>query len=125
MQSIAIGGLRSTAEEILRLSQRLQTSISQDKAACSPLVADCLYQAAATYAWLVYKTGSPDMIVSLQILTGCLKILDERWKVAGKVHQPHYAHPLLNRIGEYLKVLNLTKETLYHGDASIPTQNGH
>jgi hypothetical protein len=86
MQSIAIGGLRSTAEEILRLSQRLQTSIGQDMAACSPLIADCLYQAAATYAWLVYETRSPDVALSLQTLTECLKLLDIRWKVAGKVH---------------------------------------
>jgi hypothetical protein len=84
MQSIAIAGLRKTAEEVLRFSQRLQTCIGYDMAASSPLVADCLYQAAATYAWLVYETGSPDMVVSLQTLAECLKMLDVRWKVAGK-----------------------------------------
>jgi hypothetical protein len=75
MQSIAIAGLRKTAEEVLRFSQHLQTSMGYDMAASSPLVADCLYQAAATYAWLVYETGSPDMVLSLQTLTECLKML--------------------------------------------------
>jgi hypothetical protein len=86
MQSIAIAGLRTTADEILRFSQHLQTSVGYDVAASSPLVVDCLYQAAATYAWLVYETGSPDMVVALQTLTECLKMLDVRWKVAGKYH---------------------------------------
>jgi hypothetical protein len=78
MQRIAIAGLRKTAEEILRFSQRLQTCIGYDMASSSPLVADCLYQAAATYAWLVYETGSPDMVVSLHTLAECLKMLDVR-----------------------------------------------
>jgi hypothetical protein len=78
MQRIAIAGLRKTAEEILRFSQRLQTCIGYDMTSSSPLVADCLYQAAATYAWLVYETGSPDMVVSLHTLAECLKMLDVR-----------------------------------------------
>lgn len=89
MQSIAIAGLRKTAEEILRFSQHLQTCIGNDSAACSPLVADCLYQAAATYAWLVYETGSSDMVAPLQTLAECLKMLDMRWKVAGKFRQSY------------------------------------
>jgi hypothetical protein len=84
MQSIAIAGLKTTADEILRFSQRLQTCIGYDMAASSPLVADCLYQAAATYAWLVYETRSPDMVIAMNTLTECLRMLDMRWKVAGK-----------------------------------------
>ena len=78
--------MRSTAEEILRFSEHLQTCIGYDVAASSPLVADCLYQAAATYAWLVHETGSPDMVIAMQTLTECLKMLDVRWKVAGRSH---------------------------------------
>lgn len=86
MQNIAIAGLRTTAEEILRFSQSLQTCIGYDMAASSPLIADCLYQAAATYAWLVHETGSPEMVASLQTMAECLKMLNVRWKVAGKFH---------------------------------------
>ena len=88
--------MRTTAEEILRFSQRLQSCIGYDVAPSSPLVADCLYQAAATYAWLVYETGSPDMVVAMQTLTDCLKMLDVRWKVAGKFGKSDYALLLLN-----------------------------
>ena len=97
MQSIAIAGLKTTAEEILHVSQRLQTCIGYDMAASSPLVADCLYEAAATYAWLVYETGSPEMVVAMQTLTECLKMLDVRWKVAGKYHSLNYTLLLLNQ----------------------------
>jgi hypothetical protein len=84
MQSIAIAGLKTTADEILRFSQRLQTCMEYNMSASSPLVADCLYQAAATYAWLIYETRSPDMVIAMNALTECLRMLNERWKVAGK-----------------------------------------
>lgn len=87
MQTIAIAGLRSTAEEVLRFSQHLKTCMDYDIAAASPLVIDCLYQAAATYTWLVYETADIDMIESLNSLTECLKMLATRWKVAGMYPQ--------------------------------------
>ena len=84
MQTIAIAGLRTTAEQVLSFSQRLQTCVGYNLGASSPLVIDCLYQAAATYAWLLYETANPDMLSSFNSLTECLKMLDVRWKVAGK-----------------------------------------
>ncbi len=84
MQTIAIAGLKTTAEEVLRFSQRLQTYIDDTVAASSPLVIDCLYQAAATYTWLLYEKGNPDILASLRSLTECLRKLEVRWKLAGK-----------------------------------------
>ena len=84
MQTIAIAGLKTTAEEVLCFSQRLQICIDENMAASSPLVIDCLYQAAATYTWLLYEKGNPDILTSLKSLTECLRMLDVRWKLAGK-----------------------------------------
>ena len=95
-----IAGLKSTAQDVLRFSQQLQTQMEHDLSATSPLIADCLYQAAATYLWMMYETGSPEILAASTCLTDTLKLLNSRWKVAG----------------EYLKILDATKESLY-GDS--------
>ena len=92
MQAIAFPGLRKTSEDILRLSNFLRISWECNIAAASPLVADCLYVAAATFAWLVYEDGSPELRVSYSTLFEALKLLDTRWKVAGTAWalKPHF-----------------------------------
>lgn len=93
MQSIAIAGLKSTAEEILKFSHNLKRIMTYNGATVSPLIADCLYGAAADYAWLVQERGTPEMLASYNNLIEALKLLDMRWKVAG----------------EYLKILEATQ----------------
>src|SRR5262249_45486002 len=83
MQTLAMPGLRKTSEDIARLSSFLMMSWEADITAASPLVADCLYVAAATSAWLVYEDGSPELRVSYNTLFQALRLLDTRWKAAG------------------------------------------
>ena len=110
MQGIAIAGLRDTAEEVVRFAQHLQSCMSYSLASVSPLVADAVYMAAATFAWLEYERGTPEMSASLRVLTDTLQMLNARWRVAG----------------EYLKMLDMARETLYNGGgAPVAVQNGH
>ena len=93
MQAIAIAGLKRVSEEVLKFSHNLKRTMTYDTAAISPLVADCLYVAAANYAWLVQERGTPEMLASYNNLIEVLKLLDLRWKVAG----------------EYLRILDATQ----------------
>ena len=91
--------------------------MSYSLASVSPLVADAVYMAAATFAWLEYERGTPEMSASLRTLTDTLQMLSSRWRVAG----------------EYLKMLEMTRESLYNGGGggggdAAPTavvQNGY
>jgi hypothetical protein len=83
MQAMAIAGLNSISEAGLRFSHQVQMSMAQNLAATSPLIADCLYQTAASYAWLVRETGSPEVFAALQSVSSTLKTMSARWQVAG------------------------------------------
>ncbi|KKY18851.1 putative fungal specific transcription factor domain protein [Phaeomoniella chlamydospora] len=84
MQGIAISGLQATADEVLRFAQHLKRTMTYDLAAISPLIADSLYGAASTYAWLASERGTPEMVASYNNLVEALRLLDMRWKVAGE-----------------------------------------
>jgi hypothetical protein len=86
MQGIAIAGLKQIAEDVYRFAQHLKRAMTYNLAAVSPLVSDCLYQAAANYAWLVRESGSPEMVASLNSISDALKMLDRRWKIGGTCH---------------------------------------
>ncbi|KIW40475.1 hypothetical protein, variant [Exophiala oligosperma] len=97
MQTVAIGGLRSVAADILQFSHLLQTSMKENPASISPLIGDCLYIAAATYAWLVYETGTRETAEAYRQLRKVLEIMGTRWAVGG----------------QYLAILEKARETLY------------
>lgn len=97
MQSIAIAGSRATAAEILRFSQLLDVTMKSNHAAISPLVGDCLYMGAATYAWLAHETGAREMGEAYHAIRKVLETLASRWAVG---HQ-------------YLAILTKSRETTY------------
>ena len=71
--------------------------------AISPLTADCLYQAASQFAWMVYELGEHEHVTAYHGLAQVLKVMNSRWAVAG----------------EYLKILEMARETLYDNNASL------
>lgn len=97
MQTISLNGLKTVADDVLQFSQILRTSMEQNPAGISPLLADCLYTAAATYAWLVYETGTRDAAESYHAVRKVLEIMSARWSVAT----------------QYLAILEKARETLY------------
>ena len=97
MQSIAIAGMRGAAHDVLQFSATFRMAITQNPTSISPLVADCIYSAAATYAWLVHESGTKETADAYHSLRNVLEIMNGRWAVAG----------------QYLTVLDKAQETLY------------
>ena len=84
MQALALGEFHAMVDEVVRFGQGLQLSQPTRLAALSPLICDCLYQGASTAAWYLNESGSEDMARSLDILNGCLRAIQSRWRVASE-----------------------------------------
>ncbi|KAI9836990.1 MAG: hypothetical protein M1819_000639 [Sarea resinae] len=85
MQGNAIGGLKTMTKEIMILARHLRETLAADGTAwVSPLVTDCLYQAAANYAWLVRETHNSENAEALNEIKATLAVIDRRWRVAGE-----------------------------------------
>ncbi|EXJ87309.1 hypothetical protein A1O3_04268 [Capronia epimyces CBS 606.96] len=97
MQTLAISGMKGTAADALQFSQLLMLSMIASPAATSPLIGDCLYMAAATYAWLAHESGLREMGEAYHQLRKSLETMNCRWAVAS----------------QYLGLLDKAKETLY------------
>lgn len=97
MQTIAIAGLKSVAADALQFSILLQTSMAESPSSISPLIGDCIYVTATTYAWLVHESGSAEMAEAYHTLRKVLKAMNSRWAVAG----------------HYLAILNKSKDAFY------------
>lgn len=97
MQTLAIAGVKSTAADILQFSQLQMLSMTASPAAISPLMADCLYMAAATYTWLAHESGLREMGEAYHQLRKSLQVMNARWVLAG----------------QYLSLLDKAKETLF------------
>ena len=82
MQTISLNGLKAVASDVLHFSRTMRASMEQNPAAISPLMADCLYTAAATFAWMVYETGTRDDAEAYHFLRKVLEIMSARWSVA-------------------------------------------
>ena len=100
MQGIAISGLQSISNDVYQLSLHLRPFTDSNLDGASPLITDCIYQAAATKLWLFYESGAPEAADSLRTLREMLETINGRWKIAG----------------EYLKVLEISESALFGGE---------
>ena len=85
MQKESLEGLSEISATVMHLAHRVRNFIGKDGLQrLSPLVIDCLYQAAANYAW--YVRESSDLVCGerlaelKEILTQC----NAKWRVAGQ-----------------------------------------
>ena len=97
MQTIAIAGMKSVAADILQFSRLFRLSMIKNPTAISPLVGDCIYSAAATYAWLVHESGSKENADAYHELKRILEAMASRWGVAS----------------QYLAILSKSQESFY------------
>ena len=85
IQESAISGLKEISAEVLRFCKRLRSfSELNGLAKMSPLIADCLYQAAANYSWYVKESGDQESLARLQEIKSILVMIEPQWKVAGE-----------------------------------------
>jgi hypothetical protein len=85
MQRLAISGLKEISGSVLRFSQRIETVAELGGTSrMTPLVGDCLYQAAANYSWYANETGSRNELSKATEIKNVLERLGGRWKSASK-----------------------------------------
>jgi hypothetical protein len=80
----AIQGLKSISEEVVRFSHDKLATIEFALDQTSPLILDCVYQAATNYAWLVRETGDTKLVEKVRVLRRLLDAVGRRWRVAGE-----------------------------------------
>ncbi|KAI9785945.1 MAG: hypothetical protein M1839_008211 [Geoglossum umbratile] len=104
-----LASLKSLSSEVVRLAHDILACLNPNHPnhnhnspttysieQTSPLILDCMYQAAANYAWLVRETGEREFIDSFKVLKGLFAVAASRWRAAG----------------EYLKILEVTEREL-------------
>lgn len=81
----SIAGIADIIERSYFLAQRIRLCASElGLSKISPLVIDCLYSAASTYAWYVRESSDQASHQRLQEMKEILGYIDARWKSAGE-----------------------------------------
>jgi hypothetical protein len=84
MQALALGEFRKMPAEIMRFGDMLQLTEPVNSDNLSPLICDCLYQAAVTSLWYFKESGSEEMARNLEILETYLRSMQTRWNIASE-----------------------------------------
>ena len=84
LQQLAIDGYRRIASTTSDFAAEILKIVARNPDAISPLVCHSLYQAGASYAWIVRENGSESHLASLIEIREVLKMVQQRWSVAGK-----------------------------------------
>lgn len=85
LQKECIEGLAEISGTALNLARRIRSFIDRaGLARLSPLTIDCIYQAAANYAWYVRESSDATCGERLAELKELLSLCDRRWRVAGQ-----------------------------------------
>jgi hypothetical protein len=84
MQVLAISEFRKMPAEIVRFGDMLQLTESLNSDKLSPLICDCLYQAAVTALWYFKESGSEEMAGYLETLETYLRSMQTRWNIASE-----------------------------------------
>lgn len=84
MQALAIGEFRKLPAEIILFGDMLQLAEPINSENLSPLICDCLYQAAVTALWYFKESGSEEMAGYLENLETYLRSMQTRWNIASE-----------------------------------------
>lgn len=85
MQKIAITGLEDVSAEVLRFAKTIRQAIElEGLTKVSPLVVECLYQAAANYAWYIRESQKNKYVGMLHEIKETLRLMGYKWGAASK-----------------------------------------
>ncbi|CAG9952060.1 unnamed protein product [Clonostachys rosea f. rosea IK726] len=88
MQQQAFSGLGDICDAVLQLSARVYAAAELGGLMkTNPLIADCLYQAAATYLWYSHETGVQEWHGKMMEIKKLLVTMSVKWKSAGEYIQ--------------------------------------
>lgn len=85
MQKIAIAGMRDVSGEVIDFAKRIKgVAELGGMLRMTPLVCDCLYQAATALLWYVNETACEIDLNQAIGIKHVLEILGNRWKLASR-----------------------------------------
>lgn len=85
MQQVAISGIKGTFVRIHQLASMIYSSVQAgDISRLSPLITDCLYQAALLIQAYIYETQNNEYAQKMTDIMETLKLLKVRWNVSGE-----------------------------------------
>ncbi|KAF3314531.1 hypothetical protein TWF173_004614 [Orbilia oligospora] len=85
MQRRALSGLEEICEAVLRFSKSVYVAVEiGGTTRVSPLICDCLYQAASTYLWYSRESGDQQWHEKVIELKMMLEIIGQRWQCANE-----------------------------------------
>lgn len=85
LQNIALREQKSIAAEVVEFAEDIvRISAIEGIVSVSPLICECIYEAAAYYAWHYRESSSKVSLDHLRRLRQTLKSISLRWQVAGK-----------------------------------------
>lgn len=91
MQQVAISGIKSTFVCIHQLASMIYASVQGgDISSLSPLITDCLYQAALLIQAYIYETQNNEYTQKMTDIIETLKLLKGRWNVSSE--SPTFLH---------------------------------
>ncbi|KAE8395988.1 fungal-specific transcription factor domain-containing protein [Aspergillus alliaceus] len=81
VQQTALSGLDEVSQAVYHFAKRIRSSMELGGSLkMSPLILDCLYQAAANFIWKSRETGNSAMLQRANEVQGVLEVLGMRWK---------------------------------------------
>lgn len=85
LQALSIIAVQDVSVAVLELTRWVKEGVEAEGISkISPLVMDCLYQAAANFAWLNMENRQEVHFQNLLDIKGALGILGTRWNAASK-----------------------------------------
>ncbi|KAE8345503.1 fungal-specific transcription factor domain-containing protein [Aspergillus arachidicola] len=81
VQQTALSGINEVSRVVLQFAKSIRSAMDLGGALrMSPLVLDCLYQAAANFMWQSRETGNSDLLNMANEILSVLEVLGTRWK---------------------------------------------
>ncbi|KAK3339645.1 hypothetical protein B0T25DRAFT_560340 [Lasiosphaeria hispida] len=85
MQSIAMAGIKTVCRVVSRFAVEVRLALSADEAmASSPLVMNCMYEAAKYYFWYYREAGRPELLSEVNEIMLTLQGLRPTWALAAE-----------------------------------------
>ncbi|KAF7626637.1 fungal-specific transcription factor domain-containing protein [Aspergillus flavus] len=81
VQQTALSSINEVSRGVLQFAKGIRSAMDLGGALrMSPLVLDCLYQAAANFMWQSRETGNSDLVSMANEIQSVLEVLGTRWK---------------------------------------------
>ena len=86
VQQMALSSIKEVSRAVLNFANGIRLAMDLGGALrMSPLVLDCLYQAAANFMWQSRETGNSDFLNMANEVQNTLEVLGTRWKAPRKL----------------------------------------